>query len=181
MLRGEREEDVILRAALDQVQLAIESADVLVLVVNVQEGIVPLDREVAQRLRRAGKPVLVAVNKADNARAEEGLAEFAELGFERLLPVSAIHGRGMSDLLDAVLAHLPSAPSGGAGVSPGGAGVSPGGAGVSPAAEAVTPRGPDREADRPSTDPARATPDQSTPDELPDATSDLEAPARAGP
>jgi GTP-binding protein len=108
LLRGEREEDVILRAALEQVQLAIESADVLVLVVNLQEGVVPLDREVAQRLRRAGKPVLVAVNKADNARAEEGLTEFAALGFEPLLPVSAIHGRGMSDLLDAVLAHLPS-------------------------------------------------------------------------
>ncbi|MBE7503743.1 MAG: ribosome biogenesis GTPase Der [Verrucomicrobiales bacterium] len=167
LLRGEREEDVILRAALDQVQLAIESADVLVLVVNVQEGVVPLDREVAQRLRCAGKPVLVAVNKADNARAEEGLTEFAELGFEKLLPVSAIHGRGMSDLLDAVLAHLPPIP--------------PGGAGVPPASKGSMPPGHDREDDRPSADPAQTTPNEGPPDETPDAASALDAPGPRGP
>ena len=107
LLRGEKADDVILRAALDQVQVAIESADVVVLVVNVQEGVVPLDREVAQRLRKAGKPVLVAVNKADNPGAEAGLTEFAELGFEKLFPVSAIHERGIGPLLDAALALLP--------------------------------------------------------------------------
>ena len=171
LLRGEREEDVILRAALDQVQLAIESADVLVLVVNIQEGVVPLDREVAQQLRRAGKPVLVAVNKADNARAEEGLVEFAELGFEKLLPVSAIHGRGMSDLLDAVLAHLPSTP--------------PGGAGVPPASKGSMTRSLDPEDDRPSTDPAQTTPNEGLPDALPDETPDtasaLDAPGSRAP
>lgn len=83
LLRGEKSADVITRAAFDQVQLAIEAANVIIIVVNVQEGVVPLDREVAQRLRECGKPVVVAVNKVDNARAEGGLNEFAELGFRR--------------------------------------------------------------------------------------------------
>jgi len=104
---GEKAKEAILQAALDQVQLAIDAAHVIILVVNVQEGVVPLDREVARRLRVSGKPVLVAVNKADNAQSETGLVEFSELGFERLYPVSAIHGRGISPLLDAAVALLP--------------------------------------------------------------------------
>ena len=64
-MRREKTDDVITRAALAQVELAIEAANVIMLVVNVREGIVPLDREVAARLRRSGKPVLVAVNKVD--------------------------------------------------------------------------------------------------------------------
>src|SRR5262249_12877243 len=63
LLRNEKANDVITKAAVDQVDLAIEAANVIILVVNVQEGIVPLDREVAQRLRKSGKLVLVAVNK----------------------------------------------------------------------------------------------------------------------
>ena len=106
LLRGEKATDVIIQAALDQVQLAIESANVIVLVVNVQEGVVPLDREVAQRLRKCGKPVLVAVNKVDNVRTEAGVTEFAELGFEQLFPVTAIHGFGIDALMDAALACL---------------------------------------------------------------------------
>ena len=62
---------------------------------NVQEGVVPLDREVAARLRHSGKPVLVAVNKVDTDRAEGGAAEFSELGFDKIFPVSAIHGEGI--------------------------------------------------------------------------------------
>src|SRR2546426_3950767 len=62
LLRREKAGDVIVRAALEQVELAIQSADAIILVVNVQEGLVPLDREVAERLRRSGKTVLVAVN-----------------------------------------------------------------------------------------------------------------------
>lgn len=107
LLRGEKAEDVILRATQDQVQAAIEAADVVVLVVNVQEGLAPLDREVAARLRAAGKPVLVAANKADHAGFETGLPEFAALGFEQVFPVSAIHGRGVEALLNAVVALLP--------------------------------------------------------------------------
>ncbi|MFM8469410.1 MAG: ribosome biogenesis GTPase Der [Limisphaerales bacterium] len=107
LLRGEKVEDVIINAALDQVQLAIAAADCIILVVNVQEGVVPLDREVAQRLHQSGKPVLVAVNKVDNYKAEAGVTEFAELGFNRLFPVTAIHGRGIEDLMNRAKAFLP--------------------------------------------------------------------------
>jgi GTP-binding protein len=92
LLRGEKARDVIAKAALEQVELAIESANVILLVVNAQEGVVPLDREASERLRRSGKPVLVVGNKADTSRTERNADEFAELGFERVFPVSAIHG-----------------------------------------------------------------------------------------
>jgi GTPase len=107
LLRGERADDVIARAALAQVELAIEAADLIILVVNVQDGVVPLDREAAARLRRSGKPVLVAVNKVDTGRLEPNTVEFAELGFEKIFPVSAIHGEGIEPLIDAALALLP--------------------------------------------------------------------------
>jgi len=107
LLRGEKANDVIVRAALEQVELAIESANVILLVVNAQEGVVPLDREVAERLRRSGKPVLVAANKVDTSRTEQDADEFAELGFEKIFPVSAIHGRGMEDLMEAAMDLLP--------------------------------------------------------------------------
>ena len=107
LLRREKSPDTITTAAIQQVDIAIESANVIVLVVNVQEGIVPLDQEVSLRLRKCGKPVLVAVNKVDNGKADSGVAEFARLGFEKLFPVSAIHGGGVSDLMNAALAHLP--------------------------------------------------------------------------
>src|SRR5437763_10327023 len=89
LVRREKSDDVITRAALAQVELAIEAANVILLVVNVQEGLVPLDREVAQRLRSSAKPVLVAVNKVDTGRVENLAAEFAELGFDKIFPVSA--------------------------------------------------------------------------------------------
>jgi len=108
LMRREKADDVIARAAMTQVELAIEAANVIILVVNVQEGVVPLDREAAARLRHSGKPVLVAVNKVDTSRVEAGALEFAELGFERLFPVSAIHGEGIEPLLEAALALLPS-------------------------------------------------------------------------
>lgn len=110
LLRGEKSRDVIVQAALEQVQLAIDAAHVIILVVNVQEGIVPLDREVAEQLRRSSKPILVAANKVDTAKAESGAIEFTELGFEKIFPVSAIHGEGIGPLMDGALALLPAAP-----------------------------------------------------------------------
>jgi len=118
LLRREKANDVIVKAALEQVQLAIEAADVIVLVVNVQEGVVPLDREAAARLRHSGKPVLVAVNKVDTHRAETGASEFSELGFEQAFPVSAIHGEGIEPLMNAAMGLIavrsgsPSEPAG---------------------------------------------------------------------
>ena len=107
LARGEKAEDVMAKAALEQVELAIEAAQVIVLVVNVQEGVVPLDRDVALRLRHSGKTVLVAANKADQAEAAENAVEFSELGFDQIFPVSAIHGRGIESLMTAALALLP--------------------------------------------------------------------------
>src|SRR3954467_8022183 len=106
LLRREKETDVIIKAALEQVELAIEAANVIILVVNVQEGIVPLDREAAARLRQSGKPVLVAVNKVDTHQAEANVPEFLELGFEKVLPVSAIHGEGIEALMETAMAEL---------------------------------------------------------------------------
>jgi len=107
LLRREKSEDVIVRAAVQQVDIAIESANVIIFVVNVQDGVVPLDQEVAQRLRKCGKPVILAVNKVDTSKADPGLAEFARLGFDNPLPVSAIHGAGITDLMNAAVKFLP--------------------------------------------------------------------------
>jgi GTP-binding protein len=107
LLRREKAVDVITQAALDQAQIAIDAAHVILLVVNVQEGIVPLDLEVASRLRVCGKPVLVAVNKVDHPKAEAGVAQFAELGFDKLFPVTAIHGEGVPELVEAAVKLLP--------------------------------------------------------------------------
>jgi GTPase len=107
LLRREKSEDIIVRAALEQVELAIEASSLIILVVNVQEGIVPLDREVAERLRRSGKPVIVAVNKADTHNVADLAGEFSELGFNKTFPVSAIHGEGIENLMTAALAVLP--------------------------------------------------------------------------
>lgn len=109
LLRGEKVEDVIINAALDQVQIAVEAAHVIILVVNVQEGVVPLDKEVADRLHKSGKPVLVAVNKVDNYKSEAGVTEFAELGFDQIFPVTAIHGRGIEWLMNKAAGYLPEA------------------------------------------------------------------------
>jgi len=107
LLRGEKATDPITQAAMTQVELAIEAAHVIIPVVNVQEGVTPLDREVAQRLHRCQKPVLLAVNKVDTDKAEAGVAEFVELGFEEIFPVSAIHGGGIDDLMNAAMSLLP--------------------------------------------------------------------------
>ena len=107
LLRREKSDDVIIKAALEQVDLAIEAASAIILVVNVQEGVVPLDGEVAEKLRKSGKPVLVAVNKVDTERAEKDADVFTALGFEKIFPVSAIHGEGIQNLMDEAVALLP--------------------------------------------------------------------------
>ena len=107
LLRREKASDVITKAAIEQVNLALDAAGVIIFVVNVQEGIVPLDREVAQRLRQSGKPILLAVNKVDTERAEPGVAEFSGLGFDKIFPVTAIHGEGIEALMNAAISLLP--------------------------------------------------------------------------
>jgi GTPase len=110
LLRREKAQDAISRAAMQQVDLAIEAADLIIFVTNVREGVVPLDLEAATRLRSSQKPVLVAVNKVDHENVQSQVDEFSELGFAKILPISAIHGLGIEQLMDAALALLPERP-----------------------------------------------------------------------
>ena len=90
-----------------QVQQAVREADAIVLVVDVQAGVVPADAEVAELLRRVDQPVTVCVNKADNERYELSIGEFFGLGLGDPIAISAHHGRYIDDLLDRVIADLP--------------------------------------------------------------------------
>jgi GTP-binding protein len=87
-----------------QAQKAIEEAAHLVLVVDGREGVVPMDEELAQLLRRTGKPLAVAVNKVDAEQHSPLAGEFHRLGIKHIFPISAEHGRGVDDLLDHVTA-----------------------------------------------------------------------------
>jgi GTP-binding protein len=118
LLRREKSSDVIVKAALEQVDMAIEAAAVIILVVNVQDGVVPLDREVADKLRRSGKTILLAVNKVDTERMEKLADEFTALGFPKIFPVSAIHGEGIENLMNAAIAMVPRPVAGPGVVSP---------------------------------------------------------------
>ncbi len=111
LVPGEKSKDVIATATVDQVNVAIEAADAIIFVVNVQEGIVPLDLEVAQHLRQSGKPTLLAVNKADNNLLADHAVEFSRLGFDSIFPVSALHDRGTDAMLHEALTHLPAGSS----------------------------------------------------------------------
>lgn len=88
---------------------ALESADIVVLVVDGREGMVPGDEQIAARVRTLGVPVLVAVNKTDDRRARNRDMEFFAMGFEPVVEIAAEHGDGVAELLDAVLDRLPSA------------------------------------------------------------------------
>ena len=95
---------------LRQAQVAIEKANLLVLVVDSQAGVTPLDQELARLLRSTGKPFVVAVNKIDSAAQEVNAAAFHELGAP-VFPIAAEHGTGVDDLLDAALAEVHAAES----------------------------------------------------------------------
>ena len=88
-------------------EIAIESADVLVLVVDAQDGLTPVDEDLARHLRGSGRPMILAVNKVDHDRMEPGAAEFSRLGIGEMLTVSAAHGRGTADLVEAIERMLP--------------------------------------------------------------------------
>ena len=90
-----------------QARLAINEADVIVFLVDAATGPTPADLDAAEMLRRATKPVLVAANKADNPRREMDATEFFAFGWEDTFAISASHGRGVADLLDAVVWALP--------------------------------------------------------------------------
>jgi GTP-binding protein len=92
-----------------QVESALTEADLILFLVDGREGMHPVDQAVAERLRRAGRPVLVAVNKLDQLPATTAQHEFHALGFGDPIPVSASVGKGSGDLLDAIVAKLPAA------------------------------------------------------------------------
>lgn len=91
----------------EQAQLAMEEADVIIHVCDAREGVHPDDRFVADLLRKSGKPTITVANKTEGRRAEELMPELYELGVGQLLPVSAEHALGITDLVEAVLAALP--------------------------------------------------------------------------
>jgi GTPase len=93
-----------------QAEVAIAAADAVVFVVDATVGPTDTDEAVVRVLRRAGKPVLLVANKVDNAKTEADAAALWSLGLGEPFPVSALHGRGSGDLLDAVLAALPETP-----------------------------------------------------------------------
>ncbi len=100
--------DVILSQMRDQAQLAIDSANVIIFVVDITTGITANDESVAAMLLKSGKPVVLCVNKCDSIGAPPPeLYEFYNLGLGEPIPVSSVHGHGTGDLLDAVLANMP--------------------------------------------------------------------------
>jgi GTP-binding protein len=89
-----------------QVRQAMQDADVIIFLLDGKEGISPFDQDISQMLRASAKPVLTAVNKIDGIEQETGLYEFYSLGVDDPYPVSAEHGYGIYDLLDALVDHL---------------------------------------------------------------------------
>ena len=101
---------VITQGVTEQATAAITEADVIIFLVDVRDGVTPADLEIADRLRRVSKPIVLVVSKADNAKLETGAAEFYELGLGEPLVISAYHGRGTAELLDRIISLLPFAP-----------------------------------------------------------------------
>ena len=92
-----------------QVELAIDEADVIIFVVDVEEGITPMDDEVAKLLRKVTKPVMLAVNKVDNAMREKDAYEFYNLGLGEYYTIAGMSGSGTGELLDSLVKLLPDA------------------------------------------------------------------------
>ena len=90
-----------------QAEMAIAEADLIIMLVDVLDGLTPADEDVADVLRRSDKPVLVAANKADNPERQQAAVEFYALGLGEVFPVSALHGLGTGELLDEMVRALP--------------------------------------------------------------------------
>lgn len=90
-----------------QVELAIDEADAIIFMVDVESGVTPMDEDVATLLRKVDKPVLLAVNKVDNNKRLENAVEFYSLGLGEYFPIASTNGSGTGDLLDALIEALP--------------------------------------------------------------------------
>jgi len=105
-------DDIILSQMRRQAQLAIDSADVIILVTDIKTGLVATDHEVATMLQKSGRPVVVCVNKCDKiGEIEADFYEFYNLGLGEPIMVSSVHGHGTGDLLDEVIKKLPDQPN----------------------------------------------------------------------
>ena len=103
-----RADDVILSQMRAQANIAIATADVIVLVTDLRSGVVATDQDVANMLQKSGKPVILCVNKCDSVGSPDPeFYEFYNLGMGDPIAVSAVHGHGTGDLLDAVIAYFP--------------------------------------------------------------------------
>jgi len=101
-------DDIILKQMRRQAQLAIDSAEVIILVTDIRSGVVATDMEVASMMQKSGKPVILCVNKCDTVgELPPDFYEFYNLGLGDPIPVSSVHGHGTGDLLDEVLKYLP--------------------------------------------------------------------------
>ena len=100
-------EDPMHAVVLERGRRAIGDADLIVIVVDGREGLVPGDRDIAQAVREADKPALLAINKTDDHRARTGTIELYQLGFDPVFEIAAEHGEGIGDLLDAIVQALP--------------------------------------------------------------------------
>lgn len=94
-----------------QAQLAILEADIIVFVVDAKSGLSPMDQKLAQKLRHYQTPIFLALNKIDGINPQEAQADFSQLGFPLLYPISAAHRRGIQLLMQAIIEHLPSTDS----------------------------------------------------------------------
>src|SRR6476661_3043506 len=99
-------EDPLHELVVQQGQRAIAGADLLVLLVDGREGMIPGDERIARELRETGCPVLLAVNKTDDKRSQKSVVDFYQLGFDPLLEISAEHGTGVAELLDEIVKRL---------------------------------------------------------------------------
>jgi GTP-binding protein len=97
----------IIQMVKEQAKVAIAEADVVIFLVDVRDGVMPLDMEIADMLRSAAKPTLLVANKADNARLEAEAVEFYQLGLGEPLAISAYHRRGTAELMDRIVSRLP--------------------------------------------------------------------------
>ena len=104
-------EDPLHALVFERGQRALAEADLLVLVVDGREGLVPGDRDIARDARAADRPLLLAINKMDDRRARAGALDFYQLGIDPVFEISAEHGEGVGDLLDGILEALPGGPA----------------------------------------------------------------------
>jgi len=97
----------VAQAVKEQVETAINEADVIIFLVDTRDGVTPPNLEIADMLRQVNKPIILVANKADNAKLETEAVEFYQLGLGEPLAISAYHGRGTAELLDRIISLLP--------------------------------------------------------------------------